>query len=248
MLSVVEAPNFSLFPCSLLLSTFFLSLFGIFCPKLAIKTPKLILVQNAISLNFCEWHAIFSVRHSIWQWLGIINHKKLKKMKKSIIFLTALFALALNFSLNAQTASSSANATASANIVTPLSIWKNSDLAFGNIAAGQSWGSVTVDYYGSRYANGGVTLINAGSYSSSAQFSISGYPYATFAISLPYSIMITNGSSWMQVDNFNSDLGWGSTLDWYGNAWMNIGATLEVNPGQEPGMYTGSFDVTVNYN
>jgi hypothetical protein len=206
------------------------------------------LVRNAIPLIFCEWHAVIFVRHSIWQWRSIINHKKLKKMKKSILLLTAMFALVLNITVNAQTASSTANATASANIVSPLTIWKNSDLAFGNIASGPSYGSVNVDYYGSRWANGGVTLIEAGNYTSSAQFSITGYPYATFAISLPYSIGITNGSSWMTVDNFASDLGYGSSLDWYGNAYMYVGATLEVNPGQEPGLYTGSFDVTINYN
>jgi hypothetical protein len=169
-------------------------------------------------------------------------------MKKSILLLSAMFAMVLSITVNAQQASSSANATASANIVSPLTIWKNSDLAFGNIASGPSWGSVSVDYYGSRWANGGVTLIEAGNYSSSAQFGITGYPYATFAISLPYAIQITNGSSYMQVDNFSADLGYGSSLDWYGNAYMSVGATLEVAPGQEPGLYTGSFDVTVNYN
>jgi hypothetical protein len=169
-------------------------------------------------------------------------------MKKSILLLTGMFAMVLSITVNAQTASSTANATASATIVNPLEIMKNADLAFGNIAAGPSYGTVTIGTDGSRMGDGGVTLIQAGNYNSAAQFSIVGYPNATFAIMLPYSISITNGSSWMDVNNFVSDLGNYYTLDWNGQAYMNVGATLDVNAGQEPGYYTGSFDVTVAYN
>jgi len=170
-------------------------------------------------------------------------------MKKSILLLTGMFAMVLSLTVNAQTASSTATATASATIVNPLEIYKNSDLAFGNIASGPSYGTVTIGTDGSRYGMGGVTLIQVGNYNSAAQFSITGYPNATFAIMLPYSVGITNGGSWMYVDNFVSDLGnYSNTLDWYGNATMNVGATLNVEAGQEPGYYTGSFDVTVAYN
>ena len=154
----------------------------------------------------------------------------------------------LSINTNAQTASSTATASASARIVTPLEITKNVDLAFGNIAAGPSAGTVTIATDGTRNGNGGVTLITAGSISNAAQFSIVGYPSATFAIALPSSINIENGGFLMSVDNFVSDLGATSTLDGLGEAGLNVGATLNVNAGQEPGLYTGSFDVTVAYN
>jgi hypothetical protein len=169
-------------------------------------------------------------------------------MKKSILLITAMFAMALSIAVNAQSASSTAMATASATIINPLSIMKNSDLVFGNIASGSSWGSVTINTDGSRWANGGVTLIESGNYNSAASFGITGYPYATYSISLPYSVSITNGSSWMEVNSFVTDMGYYNSLDWYGNGYMNVGATLNVNPGQEPGYYTGSFDVTISLN
>jgi len=156
--------------------------------------------------------------------------------------------MVLSISVNAQTATSTATASASARIVTPLEITKNVDLAFGNIAAGPSAGTVTIATDGTRLGNGGVTLIAAGNVNSAAQFAITGYPSATFAITLPSTINISNGSSQMAVDGFVSDLGNTSTLDLNGQAGMNVGATLNVNAAQEPGLYTGSFDVTVAYN
>ena len=50
--------------------------------------------------------------------------------------------MVLSITVNAQTASSTATATASATIVNPLEIMKTSDLAFGNIASGPSYGTV----------------------------------------------------------------------------------------------------------
>jgi hypothetical protein len=174
----------------------------------------------------------------------------MKKMKKSILLLTAMFALVLNITVNAQTASTTATATASATIINPLMINKNSDLAFGNIASGSDWGSVTINTDGSRWSTGGATLIQAGSDNSAATFGITGYPYATIVINVTAtSIQVRNGGNgYATVDNFNTDLGYYSTLDMSGNANLHLGATLELFPYQEPGYYTGSFDVIVSYN
>jgi hypothetical protein len=147
-----------------------------------------------------------------------------------------------------QQGGSVATGSATATIVIPLEISKEVDLAFGNIAAGPSAGTITIATDGSRSGMGGVTLIEARNISSAAHFTIVGYPSATFAITLPYVIDITDGNSAMSVDNFVSDLGPTSNLDGNGQAGLNVGATLNVNAGQESGLYTGSFDVTVAYN
>ncbi|MBN2682921.1 MAG: DUF4402 domain-containing protein, partial [Bacteroidales bacterium] len=39
-----------------------------------------------------------------------------------------------------------------------------------------------------------------------------------------------------------------STLDGAGESNLKVGATLNVEANQNPGLYTGSFDVTVAYN
>lgn len=170
-------------------------------------------------------------------------------MKKSVLILASLIAMIfVNVELSAQTATASATANASARIVVPLEIMKDVDLAFGNIAAGPSAGTVTVATDGSRTGNGGITLIAAGNSNSAATFSLSGYPMATFTIDLPVSIQIISGSDEMMVDNFVSDLGSSSVLDANGESTLNVGATLNVDANQAAGLYTGTFDVIVAYN
>lgn len=136
----------------------------------------------------------------------------------------------------------------SANIVQPIGLVKSSDLTFGSIASAQSQESVTISPEGNRIASGGVTLISAGDASYAASFSVVGYPYATFSIGLPSSVIIISGTDQMSVNNFVSSLGLSSSLDPQGEATLNIGATLNVNPNQESGVYIGSFDIVVAYN
>ncbi len=170
-------------------------------------------------------------------------------MKKSIVFLASLLALVfVSIEGHAQTATASATANVSARIVAPLEIIKEVDLAFGNIAAGTSAGTVTIATDGARTGNGGITLIAAGNNSSAASFVVVGYPDATYTIDLPSSIVISYNSDEMVVDNFVSDLGSVSQLSSIGEDLLNVGATLNVDANQAAGLYTGTFDVIVAYN
>lgn len=166
-------------------------------------------------------------------------------MKKlSAIFAGALFVVGFSASY----AQSTASADASARIVAPLQLTKTADLKFGNIAAGPSAGTVDMSVSDVRTAGGGVTLIAAGNVSNAAAFDITGYPDASFTISLPASILIASGSNDMLVDNFLSSLGATSALDAQGAAALKVGARLNVDANQPVGLYTGSFDVTIAYN
>jgi hypothetical protein len=129
-----------------------------------------------------------------------------------------------------------------------LVITKVADLAFGNIAAGTTAGTVEIDTDGNRTGNGGLSLITAGSVQNAANFSITGYPEATFTIELPTSIIIASSGNEMTVDNFVSSLGATSSLDLVGESELNVGATLNVDANQAPGLYEGTFDVIVAYN
>jgi len=171
-------------------------------------------------------------------------------MKKlGIIFASLLLMVAVSTTVNAQTSSATASADASARIVAPLEITKVADLKFGNIAAGPSAGTVVMSAADVRTGTGGVTLIAAGNVSNAAAFDITGYPDASFTISLPASITtLASGANEMEVDNFVSSLGASSNLDGSGEAELKVGATLNVDANQAVGLYTGSFDVTIAYN
>jgi hypothetical protein len=52
----------------------------------------------------------------------------------------------------------------------------------------------------------------------------------------------------MEVDNFVSSLGATNSLSNQGTATLVVGATLNVEANQAPGLYSGTFDVVVAYN
>ncbi len=168
-------------------------------------------------------------------------------MKKILIAIGALLVLATT--ANAQ---SSANATASAFVVTPISITKTADLNFGNVAVGSTSGTVQISPGGSRTANGGVTLPAAVGSPSAASFDVAGQSAYTYAIALPSSAVITSGSNTMTVTAFTSNPSAMGTLSSAtpGAQTLYVGATLNVGASQPAGTYVSAtpFAILVNYN
>ncbi|MEP7252848.1 MAG: DUF4402 domain-containing protein [Ginsengibacter sp.] len=173
----------------------------------------------------------------------------MKSIKK---ILSAAFAIIVaSTSVNAQ---SGASATATATIISPISIVKDVDMDFGNVAVSTlAGGIVTLDPSpaGTRTPNGGggVTLPAVTGTVSAAQFTVSGQASFTYDISLPVSATLSNGGNSMVADNFTSSVATG-TLDASGIETFYVGADLNVNAAQAPGVYTTSspFFVIVSYN
>ena len=138
-------------------------------------------------------------------------------------------------------------AQASANIVTPISITKNIDLNFGNIAASGSAFTVELSTAGERTSTGGAgTLPSVNGTVTAAEFTAAGLSGATYAVTLPSTITITAGTTNnMTVDNFVSN---STNILTDGSETFKVGATLNVGANQVAGAYTGNFNVTVNYN
>lgn len=161
------------------------------------------------------------------------------------------FALAVIFSGVSvmATAQSSATATSSANIVTPILITKAQDMNFGNVAVNSTTeGTVVLTPEGTRTKTGGVTLPATTGTVTAAQFNVAGANGYTFAITLPTTdLTITNATSQtMTVNNFTSTPSATGTLSGSGAATINVGATLNVAAGLYQN--TLGFEVIVNYN
>lgn len=122
-------------------------------------------------------------------------------------------------------------------------------LSFGSFAAGAGGGTVTIGAGGARSQVGGVTLLSSAPGSASL-FSVTGTPSATYAITLPANgvVTLTAGAASMAVNNFISSPGLTGALNGGGSQALSVGATLSVGSHQASGAYTGSFDVTINYN
>jgi hypothetical protein len=165
-----------------------------------------------------------------------------------IVATTAVLALLASAKAGAQQNSATTSANASATIVTAISLTKTADLNFGAVVAGGTSGTVVLTAAGARSATGGTTLGNTAG-ASAAAFTVAGQPSATYTITLPASTTITfGGSATMTVNNFTSSPSGTGTLSGGGSQTLSVGATLQVGASQEPGTYTGSFNVTVAYN
>ncbi len=118
---------------------------------------------------------------------------------------------------------------------------READLNFGSFSAEEIGSTVTV------FANGGIdfdSTVHMGDHQA-AEFKIEGPAGSSFNVQLPADgeVVIYNGSASMSLVNFetNSDGVIGNDYIEY----FNVGATLEVDPLQVPGSYTGTFSVIV---
>ena len=148
-------------------------------------------------------------------------------------------------------ATASATANATANIIGGLSITLVRDLDFGRmIPSTTQTGTVTVipisgNQVGGLAVSAGIAHIGGNHH---AAFEVMGTAGQFVLNIIPTgSITITGGGSSMIVDNFVRS-GAGRFLIPAGGAFgYAVGATLHVGISQPPGVYTGTFDVSVQY-
>jgi hypothetical protein len=168
-------------------------------------------------------------------------------MKQIAKFLTlAILMVAFSVSTFAQV---TASATATATIVTPITINKTVDMNFGNLYSAAA-GTVILDPAGVRTIGGGVTLAPGGTVTA-ASFTVGGTPGVTYSITLPAgATTITSGANTMTVNTWTSSPTPTGTIGGGGTQVLTVGATLTVGAAQPAGIYVSGtpFDVTVNYN
>lgn len=148
-------------------------------------------------------------------------------------------------------AQGTASAAISATIVSPIGLEKSVDLDFGNVAAGNSAGSVLLNPDGTRVTNGGSALPNPSGNVTAAKFTVTGAPNFTYSIILPSTLQaVQNGPENMTVDSFSSDPPLTGNLGAGGSQELRVGARLNVGAYQPEGTYLSlnDFIVTVNYN
>ena len=165
---------------------------------------------------------------------------------KKLTILIALLLVVSSANVFAQ-----ATANASATIITPISISKNTDMNFGNIVASAAPGTVVLTPAGARSITGGAFLPATAGTVAAASFTVTGANNFTYAITLPASVVVSDGgTNTMTVNTFASTPSGTGTLSAAGSETLLVGATLNVNASQVAGAYTSAtpFTVTVNYN
>lgn len=153
----------------------------------------------------------------------------------------------------------------SAVVVEPLSLIKTADLSFGKIVPRPTAGTVTVNPdTGACTVTGTIMQVGTCRF---AQFTGMGRRSMTLRIHVPSTVTLsTAGGATMTADSLT--LGLSPDLTYIGGNGngiglgnrrysinpasgifsLRIGARLNVGANQTPGLYTGTFDVTVQYN
>ncbi|MEQ8196028.1 MAG: DUF4402 domain-containing protein [Rhodospirillales bacterium] len=142
-----------------------------------------------------------------------------------------------------------ATASASAVVGAPIAITQAKGLSFGSFAPNATTaGSVVIGTDGSPTYN--VVTQLSGATPSEGEFSVTGQGAAAISVAIPTSpVTLTNqdGAGTMTVASFTSDAGATPAFNGSGNFTLNVGATLTVAAGQNAGNYTGTYQVSVNY-
>jgi hypothetical protein len=171
-------------------------------------------------------------------------------MKKNFISLAVIMIV---FAASSY-AQSTAYASTTAILVTPISISKTTDMHFGTIASSSTAGTVVLDYVDGRSATGGASLPAGSTLQKTAVFGVTGEGSSSFSIEIPTGSITLTGSvsGTMTVGSFSCDQGASTTLQ-TGTRTLLVGATLDVPADTVAGTYSNALGnasalfVTVNY-
>ena len=180
-------------------------------------------------------------------------------MKKNILF-TILMIAAIATNTNAQSPATVTSA-ASADLLVAMVLTENSSLNFGSsILLDATGGTVELPSNSTtRIYGGGVATSAIAPAATNASYSVTGNGLQTYALVLPTTTTVTHTSIATGVfamditlmkARFNgaSDDATVSTLAADGTDSFTVGGTLTILPNQVGGEYTGTFQVSVDYN
>ncbi len=128
-------------------------------------------------------------------------------------------------------------------IKSSLSIKEEQNLNFGTIVSMPTAQTIRIDTDG-RVSGG--NFANSISNTSAGLFSIYGAPNAAVNIKLDNSAVVANETSRTMTAALFSDASL-TRLDYYGTGQIKVGGSLDVNPNQPAGQYTGTYTVSISY-
>lgn len=168
---------------------------------------------------------------------------------KTKIFTLAIAILGFTTASFAQSTSPIANA--SATLLTPLSITKDADLNFGNLASTNVGGTVTMGQDGKVTANGVGVKVFDGIPTTAAKFTVTGESGKSYTMNAPGSINLTNGTNptlTLALD-YGTIGATSNALDNNGKSEIFVGGTLTIPANAVAGTYTNTTElkIVVNY-
>lgn len=133
-----------------------------------------------------------------------------------------------------------ASATARAQILRQVTLTKTADLDFATIVTAATASTVQVSPAGVRTCGAGLTCTGT---VTAAAFGIVGTTGQTVTLAAAGPVTLTSGANTMTATLATS----AATRVLTGTDSFTVGGTLSVGANQADGVYTGSFNVTVDY-
>jgi hypothetical protein len=168
------------------------------------------------------------------------------EMKKLLIVAGAVSALALT-SAPAFAATPTTQATATARIVQPLTITSVRDLDLGTIVlSGTAPYTDTIGITRAGAFTCGANTTCSGT-TKTARYTMTGTRDQKVSISVSSTIDLTNQTQTSSPLTLTVDAPAVALLDATGNGGFNLGGSIQVTDATVDGVYTGTFDVTADY-
>lgn len=138
--------------------------------------------------------------------------------------------------------------TANARVITPITVTEITQMNFGDIQPEAGATTVTLSTTGVATPSGATVVTGS---PSQGVFTVTGTTGASYSITLPADgdVQLSGPGPDMQVTGFNHDAGATPTIGVGNSSTLNIGAVLNVDGSgaQSAGDYSGTYDVTVDY-
>jgi len=154
----------------------------------------------------------------------------------------------------------SATASASAGVVTALTIQQETDLYFGSMtgAAANTGQTIEIPFDGAAIVNSGVTFTGGAALETDsaphrATFKVNASKDVLFNVTIPSSNLTlinanaTAGASPWTVSTWTGPVAGSTAGDGTTDVTIGVGATLTTGDTMDEGLYTADFDVTVAY-
>lgn len=169
-------------------------------------------------------------------------------MNKKKLLSSAAAAALLTSVISQSVMAATDTGTANARIVTPIGVAETTEMNFGDIQPEAGPTTVTLSTAGVATPTGATIVTGS---PSQGIFTVTGTEAATYSITLPAdgTVTLSGPGPAMNVDGFNHDAGATPAIGVGGSSTLSIGAILSVagSVTQTAGDYSGSYDVTVDY-
>ena len=174
-------------------------------------------------------------------------------LNKKLLMAAGAVTLSASFFSGTLFAANVATGTANANVLQPIAIVVGTDvLDFGDIVPDAATADVVLDPFTGTITSSGSATTSGNT--AKGDFDVTGSNGASYSISVPDDVTVTltdtasKGGAPMIVKSFTTNqTGNVGTLSGTGAQTIAIGATLVVGGNQVESTYSGTYDITVNY-